>query len=195
MQAYTHPQACREHACIQETLRYKHPPISRSNLHSKIATLAQKTCSQAQLHTQQPMCLHQQPFTTQIHMKQVCLHTHSHSSTHGFVSVHSPMDLQPIPGHPNPFRNIYHNQWSAHTKTHPCTLTYVLMKVLVWEIPFQETKIIVKRKKQSTGNCTNRCKRILTRTLWSLSVRVPITTTSISAQHLLGMLPLSAKVW
>lgn len=65
------------------------------------------------------------------------------------------------------------------------------MKVLVWEIPFQETEIIVKRNK---GELQNRCKRVPTHTLQCLSVRVPITTTAVAAQHQLGMLALSADV-
>lgn len=126
-------------------------------------------------------------------MKYVCLHTHSLSPqirvctlSHGFVAhTQAPKHIQ---------EHILRPMECTH-KTHPCTLTYILMKVLVWEIPFQETKIIVKRKKQSMGNCTNRCKRIPTHILWVLSIRVPTTTTAIAAQHVLGMLPLSANIW
>lgn len=82
---------------------------------------------------------HQHPLTAQGHPKYLCLHSHSSPPTHGFMSGHSPVDL---------YIQTHSGTWNAHTKTHPCTLTYILTKVLVWGIPFQERKINVKRENQ-----------------------------------------------
>lgn len=125
-------------------------------------------------------------------MKYVCLHTHSFSLTQDSCLYTLPWIWSPYTGiqtRSGIQTRPHYTQWSAHTKTHPCTLTYIITKVLVCEIPFQKTKLIVKRKKNPEHRELHRCKRIPTHTLWSLPIRIPTRTTAIAAQHLLDMLP------
>lgn len=91
-----------EHACIQKTFRYKHPPMNKSDLHIRTATMAQKTCSYTQLYTKQLMCFHQQPFTTHTH---VLAYTHSFTYKHVHVCTLS-------------YGFVAHTQASRHIQTH-----------------------------------------------------------------------------
>lgn len=163
---------------------------NRSNSHSETATWAQ-------LHTQQPLNPSAIIHCTNAHEILMLAFTlfppytwiYAWTLSRRFVA-HT--GIQALSGTRSTINGVH---------TH-CTLTYILTKVLVWEIPFQETtttttkKVKRKNKIQSRtwGNCTNKRKHMPTYTHCGgcQSVRALLTTT---AQCLLRFLPLNANIW
>lgn len=123
--------------------------MNKLNLHIRAATMAKKTNSNTQLYinnSQFSISSHPQHKYILLSYALSFPHTRIHvcALSYGFVTqVHVSEHIQ---------EHIL--QPMEYTETNTCTLTYILMKVLVWGIPFQETKIIVKRNKQSKKNCS-----------------------------------------
>lgn len=79
MHVHTHPRACRGTFL----------PSGNSQAHSSIA----RSSSHSETVTHSNLWIHQQPFTAEIHVKYLCLHSHSFPPTHGFMSGYSPVEL------------------------------------------------------------------------------------------------------